>query len=97
MPIDQPEKTTAAIITALRTLDHFHLTSAHSTAELTGSAVIALALTKREISASDAFNAAHIDDYFQLEEWGEDHEAQLRLNQRKAELNEIGNFLNLLN
>ena len=97
MPIDQPEKTTAAVITALRTLDHFHLTSAHSTAELTGSAIIALALTKGEISASDAFNAAHIDDYFQLEEWGEDQEAQLRLNQRKAELDEIGNFLNLLN
>ncbi len=97
MPIDQPEKTTAAVITALRTLDHFHLTSAHSAAELTGSAIIALALTKGEISASDAFNAAHIDDYFQLEEWGEDQEAQLRLNQRKAELDEIGNFLNLLN
>ena len=96
MPVEQPKETTSCVVEALRSLDNFRLTSAHSVADLTGSVVIALAMTNYAIDATDAFLAAHIDDQFQLQEWGEDAEAQLRLSYRKAELNEIYRFLTLV-
>ena len=96
MPVEQPKETTSCVIEALRSLDNFRLTSAHSVADLTGSVVIALAMTNNAIDATEAFLAAHIDDQFQLQEWGEDAEAELRLSYRKAELDEIYRFLTLI-
>ena len=53
-------------------------------------------MTNNAIDATEAFLAAHIDDQFQLQEWGEDAEAELRLSYRKAELDEIYRFLTLI-
>ena len=52
---------------------------------LTGSALLALMLQARAISAKAAWDAAHVDEDFQISQWGEDFEAAARRAYRKAE------------
>jgi len=96
MPIVQPQKALDAVRAAFDALDPFRLTAAHSAARISGSAGIALALTAGEISPSAAADAAEIDEAYQLEKWGEDEAARALLDQRRADLDEIGRFLDLL-
>ena len=58
--------------------------------------MIALALVEGEITPAIAADAAHIDDDWQLEEWGEDEEARALMVRRRSDLEEIGHFLSLL-
>jgi chaperone required for assembly of F1-ATPase len=53
---------------------------------LTGSALIALAIAKGEVSVEDGWNRAHLDEDWTVEHWGEDAEAQAR---RKTRLGEM--------
>ena len=96
MPVDQPENAIAAIRNAFAALDPFRLTAAHVASQAAGSAVIALALVEGEITPAIAADAAHIDDDWQLEEWGEDEEALAIMVRRRSDLEEIGHFLSLL-
>jgi chaperone required for assembly of F1-ATPase len=96
MPVAQPESAVAAVRAAFAALDPFHLTAVHVASQAAGSAVIALALVEGEITATAAADAAQIDDAWQLEEWGEDEEARALMTRRRADLEEIGHFLELL-
>lgn len=97
MPVDQPEAAVARVRAAFAALDPFRLTAAHVASQAGGSAVIALALIDGEITAAAAADAAQIDDIWQLEEWGEDEDARALITRRRADLEEIGHFLELLN
>ena len=59
-------------------LDGFALTSAHNLTTLTGSAILALALLKEKSTPEQVWQAAHVDEDFQIERWGEDEEASRR-------------------
>lgn len=52
---------------------------------LTGSAMIALALAHGRLDADAAWAAAHVDEDFQIEVWGQDHEAQVRRANRRIQ------------
>ncbi|ATQ42598.1 ATP12 family chaperone protein [Caulobacter mirabilis] len=66
-------------------LDDFGLTAlAHATA-LFGSAVIALALQRGEITGQEAHDLARLDEAWQEERWGVDYEAADRTAARLAE------------
>ena len=58
----------------------------HSMTSLTGSALLALAADAGALSASEAWRAAHIDEDWNMEHWGEDAEAVQRRVFRKAEM-----------
>ena len=45
---------------------------------LTGSALIAMMLTRRAIAPEPAWPAAHVDEDYQIEHWGQDAEAAAR-------------------
>ena len=77
-------------------LDDFTLTAAHNAMTLTGSALLALMLQARAISAKAAWVAAHVDEDFQIGQWGEDFEAVARRAYRKTEFDATDRFLNLL-
>ena len=53
---------------------------------LTGSALIALALLRRRVDTPSAWAAAHVDEDWQMEQWGRDEEAAARRAARFAEM-----------
>ncbi len=53
---------------------------------LTGSALLALAVVRRRLSAEEAWAAAHVDETFQESRWGEDDEAMKRREARGREM-----------
>jgi len=62
---------------------------------VTGSVVIALAMLHEKISTNKAYEAACVDEIYQLETWGEDDEARKHLDGKKLELENIKNFIEL--
>lgn len=87
MHVEQPREALAAFgvhLSAFR--DPIALACLHTMTTLTGSAIIALAITKDEISAEEGWAIAHLDEDWTIEHWGEDAEAVLR---RKTRLGEM--------
>jgi chaperone required for assembly of F1-ATPase len=74
--VTQPATAMVAIEAALAPLPALPLAALHSVTTLTGSALLALACHRRRLSAGQAWHLAHIDEDFQIEQWGEDAEAK---------------------
>jgi chaperone required for assembly of F1-ATPase len=66
--------------------DPWRLGALHSATTLTGSALLALALLRGEISVDDAWRAAHVDEDWNMEQWGRDDIALERRAYRLAEM-----------
>lgn len=58
------------------------LAALHVMTTLTGSALIALAHADGALDTAAAWAAAHVDEDWQIRQWGEDHEARLRRERR---------------
>jgi chaperone required for assembly of F1-ATPase len=84
MHVAQPESSLDRIRRALEGLDAFSLAALHVMTSLTGSALLALAVLRGRLTAEEAWRAAHVDEDFQISQWGEDAEAaQRRANRRR--------------
>ena len=94
--VDQSAAALIAIKIHIASLDAFALTAVHNAMTLTGSALLALMLHARAIIPEVAWKAAHVDEDFQIAQWGEDDEAGARRANRKAEFNATAQFMNLL-
>lgn len=77
-------------------LDAPAFTVVQAAAAATGSLVISLALLARRLTPEAAWQAACIDEIYQLETWGEDDAARKRLNMLRAELDALARFRDLL-
>lgn len=78
-------------------LDDFRVTALAQAITLAGSAVIGFALLEGRIDAASAFAAAALDDLYAQETWGQDAEAQARLDRQRAEFENIARFIAALN
>ena len=76
--------------------DDFALTGLSAAASILGSLVLGLALAEGRLDAAEAFRLATLDEAFQAEQWGEDAEAQARLDRLQAELAAVERFLRLV-
>lgn len=85
MPVAQPKEALEAFAGAIGKLDALKLCALHVMTTLTGSAVIALAQVRGALSVKAAWKAAHVDEDFQIEQWGEDAEAMERRERRRCE------------
>ena len=74
----------------------FALAALASLTSLAGSALIALALARGRLTAVEAWNAAHVDEDWNIRQWGEDAEAMNRRAQRFAEFEAAAKMLALL-
>ncbi len=84
--VEQPPEVLEAIERAVAQWpEPLGLAALHSVTTLTGSAVLALMLGAGRISRDEAWMAAHVDEDFQIEAWGEDEEAMQRRSARRAE------------
>ena len=91
----QPEAALKAHETAVAALNDFELAAYHSIMSLTGSALIAMMLARAAIPPEAAWIAAHVDEDYQIELWGQDEEAQKRRAARYAEFMACCRFLAL--
>ncbi|HEY4920296.1 MAG TPA: ATP12 family protein [Xanthobacteraceae bacterium] len=66
--------------------DPWRLGAVHAVMTLTGSALIALALARGAVSPDAAWAAAHVDEDWNMEQWGRD---ELALARREARLAEV--------
>lgn len=82
IPVDQPERSLARIGGLVELFDPLALAALHSATTLTGSAFLALSLALGRLSAEAVWQAAHIDEDWQIAQWGEDAEARQRRERR---------------
>ena len=74
----QPVESIAAISTHVGMIDSpFVLAGTHVITNLTSSCIIALAVLKRHLTLDDAWTAAHVDEDWNISQWGEDEEARI--------------------
>lgn len=93
--VPQPAAALKAFAAALAHLDDFELSAYHTIMTLTGSALVAMMLARNALTPEAAWAAAHIDEDFQIEHWGEDEEAATRRAARLAEFTCCCQFMSL--
>ena len=76
--------------------DDWRLGALHAATTLTGSALIALALLRGAITAEAAWAAAHVDEDWNMEQWGRDEVALQRRAFRFAEFSAAATVLRVL-
>jgi chaperone required for assembly of F1-ATPase len=79
MHVPQPQAALAAIAAELAAIaEPFRLAGLHLATNLSGSALIALALAEGAIDTEAAWAAAHVDEDWNISQWGPDAEAMHR-------------------
>lgn len=92
----QPQESLDKLETLLESLSPADFTVVQAAAATAGSLVIALALLQGRLLPENAYQASCVDEIYQLEMWGEDAEAQKRLEMIHSELKEITRFRDLV-
>jgi len=83
--VGQDEAVLSAVGGAVAPFDLFGLAALHAVTTLTGSAIIALALARGHFAPDAAWQAAHVDEDWQISQWGEDAEAMANRQRRRLE------------
>jgi chaperone required for assembly of F1-ATPase len=87
MHVEQPrEAITAISLHLLRKKEPLRLAALHLMTSLTGSALLALAVEEGALDAEEAWTAAHVDEDWNIAQWGEDAEAAARRAARKRDM-----------
>lgn len=90
--VSQPETALAAMRAAIPQ-DPWRLGAVSAIATLTGSALLALGLNAGAIDAEQVWEAAHVDEDWQMAQWGRDEEALARRAYRKADFDAAATVL----
>lgn len=93
--LPQPEAALSAFSMALKSLSDFELSAFYTIMTLTGSAIISMMLARRAITPEKAWTAAHVDEDYQIEHWGQDDEARDRRVARHTEFTACCRFMEL--
>ena len=98
MHVTQPREAIAAFGKRLEShADPFKLACIHTFTSLTGSALLALALAEQQLPADDAWSAAHVDEDWNIGQWGEDFEAAERRKQRRKDFDAAHQLFHAVN
>lgn len=92
----QPEADVDKMKAVLHGLSAEDFLIAQAVTATTGSVIIALAVMEGKLSAEEAYQAACVDEIYQLETWGADAQAQKRLDNIRADLESVIQFRDLL-
>jgi chaperone required for assembly of F1-ATPase len=92
--VAQPEKALAAATAAIPA-DPWRLGAVSTVTTLTGSALIALALLRGALTVDAAWQAAHVDEDWNMEQWGQDELALERRAFRFTEFQAAATVLSL--
>lgn len=95
MHVSQPEASIAALRAEIEGLDAFRLAALHVMTALTGSALLPLAVARHQLTPDQAWTAAHVDEDWEIGQWGEDAEAKVRRENRKRDFDAAARVLQL--
>ena len=95
MHIAQPEASLAALETEVRVLTPFQLAAFHDLVAISGSLVLALAVTRRHLTVEQAWSLSRIDETWQADLWGTDDDAAANEALRKAAFLQADRFFGL--
>jgi chaperone required for assembly of F1-ATPase len=91
--VPQSPDAISAVEKQLAALSAFELTATHVMMTLTGSALLALAVYRKHLTADAAWAAAHVDEHWQIAQWGEDDEAKVRTANRWRDMSAAAQIL----
>lgn len=95
MHIAQPAASRAALTGAVRQLSAFQLVAFHDLVALSGSLVLALAITRGRLTAEEAWTLSRIDEDWQIEQWGADEDAAAIAALKQADFLQANRFFAL--
>lgn len=93
--IDQPAESLARLHALTAAFDTFRLAAFHDLVAISGSLVLAFAVTRGRLSAEDAFALSRIDEVWQAELWGVDEDAAALEASKRQALIEAAQFFGL--
>lgn len=96
MHVAQPPESVARLAAEVEALDPWELTALSELTTLSGSLVLALAVFHGRLTAEDAWSLSRIDELWNIEQWGEDEEAALQAERRRADFMAAAELLRLL-
>ena len=96
MHVEQPRVSLDAIRGRLEGFNSWSLAVLHVMTGLSGSALLALAVALGRLSPEEAWDAAHVDEDWQIGQWGEDEEAKERRANRRRDFAAAARILELL-
>jgi len=96
MHVPQPAATAERLAHAVAALNPYQLAGLSPLVTVGGSLVAALAVFEGAITAEDGWLAVSVDDRWQLEQWGSDPDAELSLDNHRADFLAGARFLELL-
>ena len=94
--VPQPAATIERLAHEVAALDPFHLAGLSPLVTVGGSLLAALAVLEKAMNAEAAWQAVSVDDRWQLEQWGQDADAELALETRRRDFFAGARFLELL-
>jgi chaperone required for assembly of F1-ATPase len=94
--VPQSAAAIAAVQRFVEVQDQWRLTALFLLTTLTGSTLLACKLLAGAMAADEAWVAAHVDEDYQIENWGLDWEAEQRLRSRRNEFDGLVRFVSLL-
>jgi chaperone required for assembly of F1-ATPase len=94
--VAQDEAALQAVRDHISALGAWQLTSVYLLMTLTGSSLLALMLLASATTPEAVWTAAHVDEDYQISQWGEDAEAAARRKARKLEFAGLVRFIDLL-
>jgi chaperone required for assembly of F1-ATPase len=94
--VSQPAGAMARLGGAVAAHGDLALSALYNLTHISGSLVIALALSERRLSPAEAFAAAQLDELYQIERWGEDPIAIQRHDSIRHDIDAGARFLALL-
>jgi chaperone required for assembly of F1-ATPase len=95
--VQQDAASLAAVRAHAEKLDAWHLTGTYLLMTLTGSTLLALMLQAGAATPQSVWAATHVDEDYQISQWGEDAEAVARRQSRKREFDGLVRFFEMLN
>ena len=95
-PVTQAPEALAAIERAIERQGAMELAALHLATAACGSVVLGLALLEERLDPDAAFEAAQLDETYQMERWGEDAEQTRRRAALKEDIRLAARFLGLL-
>lgn len=96
MHIAQPPEAVTRLGAEVETLDAWEMTALSELTTLTGSLVLALAVSHGRLEPAQAWQLSRLDEQWSIEQWGEDAEAAQQTARREADFMVAAELLRLL-
>lgn len=92
MPVAQDAAALDRLAARVAGFGDFHLAGFHDLVAISGSLILALAVTEGRLAAEEAWALSRIDETWQVEQWGEDEEAAAAEAKRHVAFGEASRF-----